>query len=73
MQFTGIIYDAIQKGQIHAFNAQSYLEELKSLWAKFLDSKVETDYSAEGNYALFTTEASTGAVKYDTAVLNLND
>lgn len=73
MQLTGVIYDAIQKGQIHAFNAQSYLEELKALWAKFLDSKVEMDYNAEDNYALFTTEASTGAVRYDTAVLDLND
>lgn len=72
MELTGVIYEAIQKGQVHAFNAQSYLEELKSLWAKFLDSKIEMDYSAEGNYALFTTEASTGTVKYDTAVLEAN-
>lgn len=67
------IYEVIDKGQVHAFNAASYLEELQALWAKFLASKVEIDLKAEGNYALFYTDLATGEMVYQPEVMAMNN
>ena len=69
MELTGAVYDAIDNGEIHAFNAPSYIEELQTLYRKFIESKIDIDYSAEGNYPLFTTDAVTGEVKYNPEIL----
>ena len=71
-ELTGSIYEAIEAGDVHAFNAQTYLEELEEAWRKFIESKVEEDFNADGNYALFTTDKVTGAVIYDESTLGSN-
>lgn len=72
-ELTGSIYEAIEKDQIHAFNAASYLEQLQALWKKFLESKVDVDLQAEGNYALYVEDLVTGTTVYDADVLAVND
>lgn len=71
-ELTGYIYEAIEKGQIHAFNAQSYYDDLQELWRKFLESKVDVNLDIFGNYLLYSTDVLTGEVSYDEAMLANN-
>ena len=68
-ELTGYIYESIEKGQIHAFNAQSYYDDLQSLWTKFLSSKVEINLDVEGNYVLYKTDLVTNEIIYDAATM----
>lgn len=69
---TGYIYDAIAKGQVHAFNADSYLDDLQALWRKFIESKVDINIHSEGNYPLFYTDLVTNEIVYDAEVMAQN-
>jgi hypothetical protein len=70
---TSAIYEAIENDLIHTFNAASYLEELQSLWRKFLESKVDIDLTAEGNYSLVWNDIVTGEMKCDVETMAKND
>lgn len=72
-EMTGYIYEAIQKGQIHAFNAQSYYDDLQNAWRQFLESKVEVNFNVEGNYQLFSTDVVTGEIVFDENLMAFND
>lgn len=71
-EMLGEIYDALENDQIHAYNATGYLQELKEAWAAFLSSKVDIDYTAEGNYMLINTDPLSGATVTDPEVMAVN-
>jgi hypothetical protein len=73
LELIGTIYDALQNGQIHAFNASSYLEQLQTLWQQFLDSRVDVDILAEGNYPLFYTDKHSGEIVCDPDLMAQNE
>ncbi len=69
MELIGAIYDALDNDYIHAFNSHAYVIELQELWRKFIESKKDVDYNAEGNYALFLSDPITGDVKSETYII----
>lgn len=72
IELISIVYDAVEGGEVHAFNSQAYVEELQDLWRKFIESKKDVDYDAEDNYALFLTDPITGEVKSNTDAIESN-
>lgn len=73
LELISIVYDAVEGGDIHAFNSQAYVEELQGLWRKFIESKKDVDYEAEGNYALYMVDPITGDVKGNMASMEANN
>lgn len=72
LDLLGEIYESIENEQIHAYNATSYLEELQTMWRTFIESKVDIDYTAEGNYQLITSDPITGSVITDIEAMGDN-
>lgn len=59
-------------GQIHSMTCQLYQNKLEEAWQQLLNSKVTTDFNAEGNYSLFRFNTIDNVVVYDPAVMANN-
>ncbi|MCM1313686.1 MAG: hypothetical protein NC206_11035 [Bacteroides sp.] len=74
------IYDAVceeiglanDAGYIHSMTYQLYMDKLQAAWQQLIDSKVTTDFNAEGNYSLFRFNTIDNEVVYDTEVMANN-
>lgn len=56
-----VLYEDYQKGLINGMNVAIYDQKLEKIWNTFLSSKANFDYTAEGNYVLFTDDEN---IKY---------
>lgn len=60
-------------GQIHSMTCQLYQNKLEEAWQQLLNSKITTDFNAEGNYSLFRFNTIDNVVVYDPEVMANNE
>ncbi len=67
------IGQANDAGYIHSMTCQLYQNKLEAAWQQLLNSKVTTDFNAEGNYSLFRFNSIDNEIVYDTELMADND
>lgn len=64
---------ANDNGQIHSMTCQLYQDKLEEAWQQLLNSKITTDFNAEGNYSLFRFNTIDNVVVYNPEIMANNE
>ncbi len=67
------IGQAYDNGYIHSMTCQLYIDRLNEAWKQLLDSQVNIDYNAEGNYSLYRYNSINNVVVYDAETMSKNE
>lgn len=67
------IGQAYDNGYIHSMTCQLYIDKLNEAWKQLLDSQVNIDYNAEGNYSLYRYNSIDNVVVYDAETMSKNE